>query len=117
MNFDYGATPINALTARVTSQGGCASDDTLSDEQKRENLVLQIKLVQKRLTQVRKGSEERKSLGSVQASLCAQVNALRPKMRAPRLTNHILDVMREELSPIQFKRIIAKASELAKGEL
>lgn len=107
--------PINKTAALVTSQGGCASDDTLTTEQKRENLVTKAKHLEKQILSLPKGSEKRKELGKVKVKLCLEINSLRPKMKCKGVTDHIIDILREELTPFQFKRILGLASKRARN--
>jgi hypothetical protein len=108
--FDYGTKPINRTAGLVTGQSGCATDDTLSDEQLRENLVSKWKALTNKIKTMDKGSPERKILGKEQAELQKQISNLRPKRKYKDLRDHILDVLREELSEFEFRRLIHKAS-------
>lgn len=113
--FDYDMQPINKTAALVTSQSGCATDDSLSEEQKRENLVTKLKALEVELLSHPKGSEKRKRLGAYKLTLTNKVNAIRPKMKCKNVKDHILDIMREELTEFQFKRILHLASVRAKS--
>lgn len=106
--------PINKTAALVTSQSGCASDDTLTTEQKRENLVTKVKNLEKEILSLPKKSKKRKELGQVKVKLCLKINSLRPRMKCKGVEGHIMDILREELTPFQFKRILSKASKRAK---
>lgn len=111
--FDYAREPINRTAALVTSQGGCATDDTLSDEQKRENLVTKYKALEAELMSHPKGSDKRKKIGADKFKVQTEINNIRPKRKCLGLKDHILDILREELTPFQFNSIISKASERA----
>ena len=113
--FDYDRQPVNKTAAIVTSQSGCATDDTLSDEQRRENLVTKLKVLEVELLSHPKGSKKRKELGAHKLKLTTQVNEIRPKMKCTNVKDHILDIMREELTDFQFKRILHLASVRAKS--
>ena len=108
--FDYNMTPINKLAATVTSQSGCASDNTLSNEQKRENLVSKVNEMQRIIITLPQESPQRKKLGQEMYGLQVEIKSLRPKRQCKDIKVFILDVMREQLSPLQFKRIIHLAS-------
>jgi len=111
--FDIDRQPVNKTAALVTSQSGCASDGTLSDEQMRENLVSQIKSIDSKIVLLKKGSKERKLLGKEKARIALVINKIRPSRKCKNLNDYIIEVLREELTPFQFKSIINKASILA----
>ena len=111
--FDYSRTPLNREAASVTSQSGCASDDTLTDEQMRENLVEKWKALHDKIIVLPKKSKERKALGKELMDLQNQISAIRPKRKCPEFRGHVMDVIREELSAYQFRRIIDIATKRA----
>ena len=106
----YSRSPINKTAALVTSQGGCATDGTLSSEQIRENLVSKLKAIEVEILACKKGSKKRKELGKKKTALQEQVSEIRPKMKCKGVKDHILDILREELTDFEFKRILKKAS-------
>ena len=110
MSDIYSRQPVNKTASVVTSQSGCASDDTLTNEQLRENLVSKLKHLEDEITSTPKGSKRRRELGAKKAELCAMINGLRPSRKCKGVKDHILDVLREELSAFEFKRILHKAS-------
>jgi len=111
--FDYGARPVNRTAGIVTNQGGCAMDGALTDEQIRENLVTKWKYLNAEIVTLDKKSPKRKALGKELAELQKKISSIRPKRKCKDIKDHILDVLREELSEFDFKRIIHKASERA----
>jgi len=113
--FDYGAKPINKTAGLVTNQAGCASDDSLTDEQIRENLVTKWKHLNAQIVALDKKSPQRKAMGKELAELQAKISSIRPKRKCKDIKDHILDVLREELSEFEFKRLIHKASERAEN--
>ena len=115
--FDYSRTPVNREAASVTSQSGCASDDTLTDEQKRENLVAKVKVLADEVLRYPKKSKERKALNIEKTKICLEINALRPKRKIHGLSDYIVEVVKSEVSDFQFRRIIKKASENYKEAL
>ncbi len=105
----YGRQPVNKTASVVTSQSGCASDNTLTNEQLRENLVSKLKHLEDEIISTPKGSRRRRELGAKKAELCAMVNGLRPSRKCKVVKDHIMDVLREELTEFEFKRILKKA--------
>lgn len=114
--FDYSRTPVNREAASVTSQSGCASDDTLTNEQKRQNLVAQVKIIAKEILLHPKKSKRRKELGLIACDLNIKINALRPKTKLPQVKDYIFEVIREELTPFRFKQIMEKVSQRARDK-
>jgi len=110
MSDIYSRLPINKTAAVVTSQSGCATDNSLSGEQIRENLVSKLKAIESEILSCKKGSKKRKDLGKLKKSLQEQVTEIRPKKKCKGVRDHILDILREELTDFEFKRIIKKAS-------
>ena len=109
-NEIYGMRPVNKTAGIVTGQSGCASDDTLTDEQKRENLVAIIKMMDGQLKSLKKGTKERKALSLEYRKICLAINELRPKKKTPGVENYVIDVLRDELSQFEFKRIFTLAN-------
>ena len=109
--FDYSRTPVNKTSASVTSQSGCASDETLTDDQVRENLVARFKSIHDEIVQLPKGSAERKRLGKEQALLQGEISAIRPKHKCPGVEHYIIEILREELSAFEWNRLMTKASD------
>jgi hypothetical protein len=110
MSDIYALSPVNKTASIVTSQSNCASDNTLSDEQKRENLVTKLKALEIELLSHPKGSKRRKLLGLQKIKLTKQVNSIRPKRKCKGVEAHVLDILKEELTDFQFKRILHLAS-------
>ena len=113
-HIDKFLIPINKTAALVTSQSGCASDDTLTTEQKRENLVTKAKYLEAEILSSPKGSKRRGELGKIKVKLCLEINSLRPKMKCKGVTDHIMDILKDELTPFEFKRILRIASKRAR---
>lgn len=111
----FGLDPINKTAALVTSQSGCASDDTLTDEQKRENLVSQSKKLSDQIVRLEKGAE-RKSLSRKKAEIDLMINAIRPKKKSPGVVHYVMDILREDLSKFEFDRLMTKANERMKAD-
>lgn len=109
--------PINKTAALVTSQSGCASDDTLTNEQKRENLVTKVKHLENEILSLPKKSKKRKELGQVKYQLCLKISSLRPTTNRKGIEGHIIDILKEEVTAFQFKRILSKAAERARNDL
>jgi hypothetical protein len=53
--------------------------------------------------------EQRRQLGREKAEICLQINKLRPKSRTPGIQQHIIDVLREELTKAEFDVLFKKA--------
>lgn len=111
----YGLNPINKTAALVTSQSGCASDDTLSNEQERENLVSQVKILQADILTHKKGSAARRAIGAILLTTNQQINELRPAKKNPGIERYILDILREDLSKFEFDRLQGRAAERMKA--
>ena len=107
----YDRQPVNKTAAVVTSQSGCASDDTLSGEQLRENLVAQLKALLVEILKHPRGSQKRKALNIMKRDIEIQINAIRPKRKAPSVDQYFIGEAREALLPFQFKRIMDRAVE------
>ena len=56
----FSREPVNKTASLVTSQSGCASDGTLSNEQIIENLVGKLKSIEVDILACEKGSKKRK---------------------------------------------------------
>jgi hypothetical protein len=112
----YGLKPVNKTAALVTGQSGCSTDDTLTDEQKRENLVARIKSIHKEIFASKKGSPERKALGIKQFEIQQQIIAFRPKKRSPGVVRYLLDILKEDLSPFEWDRLMDRANARMKAE-
>ena len=104
----YGLRPVNRTAALVVSQAGCSSGE-LTDEQMRENLVCQLKRLADDIIKLPKKSKQRKQLGSMKHELEIKINAIRPAKKAKGVEVFLIDVLREELTMVQFNILMAKA--------
>lgn len=110
----FDRAPINRSAALVTGQSGCASDDTLTDEQKRENLVAVAKALDKKIISLPKKSKERKLLGLKRKSINDKINSLRPAKKCKGIDGFFIDIARSELTAFQFSSMMGKAAEKLK---
>ena len=104
----YGLRPVNRTAALVVSQGGCSSGE-LTDEQIRENLVLQLKKIASDILTMPKKSKLRKELGIKKSEIEHQINAIRPKKRKADVAEYFIDVIREELTAAHYRILMARA--------
>lgn len=114
MESIYHRSPVNKSASVVTSQSGCATDGTLSDEQLRENLVEKLKRIEKRILSIPKNSQERKTLGKEKLRLQNKIHEIRPAKKAPGVENCFIEVCRREFTKVQFDILMAKAVALMK---
>ncbi len=112
----YSRKPINKTAALVTSQSGCASDDSLTCEQKRENLVVSVKKLEKKMLLLDKKDPERKRLGQEKHEINIQINKLRPKKRTPGIERYVIDILRERLSKFEFDKLFSEAARRMKTD-
>ena len=105
----FDRVPINKTAAIVTSQSGCASDGTLSDEQKRENLVLISKELDKKIMTLPKKSKARRLLGLQRQYIDKSINALRPAKKAKGVADFFIDAARDNLSAPHFNILMSHA--------
>jgi len=110
VNNVYGLKPVNKTAAMVTSQSGCATDDTLTNEQLRENLVSQCKSIDAELSKHKKGTQERRRLGLLKADICRKISDIRPAKKSPGLENFIIDILRESMTKVEFDILLRKAN-------
>jgi hypothetical protein len=106
----YDRRPVNKMTAIVANQQGCASDDTLTEEQERENLVAILKGLEFQIQRTAKGPF-RKGLGRQKADLQERIHAIRPKVKSPGIENFFIAAAKEKLSGPQFKMVMRSAGE------
>lgn len=107
--FDvYKRHPVNKTAALVSVQKNCC--DELSEEQVRQNLVDKVKKIDDLIQGMPKG-DERKRLGREKNELCQKINSIRAKKKCPGVEKYVMDILREELSSFQFKRLLHMASE------
>lgn len=124
MNNDvYLCTPINGTAARVVGQGGCSNELTL--RQRKESLVDRINQIVKEVVLLPKKSKERKALGIETQKINKNINEINVKIKHLQigfdgrgdLTNCVYRVMREQLTPFQYKQIMRLARELYGDDL
>ena len=88
--------------------------DNLPDAEKRANLVLAANNLKARITALPKKSPEREELGAQFYVTNTAINALRPAMKGGRETAQcFIEVCREKLSAVQYRAIMAEASNRA----
>lgn len=114
MSDIFARAPINKTAAIVVGQSGCASDNTLSDEQLRENLVRKWKDLNNRIAFLPKKSELRAAIGQEMQQLQNKINTIRPAKKAKGVEQHFIDVARETLTKPQFDSIMGKAAKRLK---
>lgn len=84
-------------------------EPALATEQQRQVLRDRVKQLQAEIVGLPKTSERRKALGQEQAELCRQINALRPKRKAPGIASHFIEEARARLTKFQFDQIMTGA--------
>ncbi len=99
------SAPVNRTAAFVIGQKNCTNEE-LTPEQMRENLVMQMKKLEKLILAEPKGSVERKKLGKLKAEINLQINAIRPKKKAPDIQQAFMDICRERMSKLEFEKIM-----------
>lgn len=105
----YSSVPVNKVAAIVIGQSGCASDDTLNNEQLRENLVSRWKKLQSELLLLPKKSLKRKALGQEMQGMQDKINEIRPAKKAKGVEGYFIDAAREALTKPQFDILMGKA--------
>jgi hypothetical protein len=111
MSLDvYHLNPINKTAAIVTGQSGCASDDTLTLEQQRQNLVAVKNALAEKALRLPRKSKERKAINEKVEEYNRQIRAIRPARQAKGVQDFFIDVCREEMTKTQFSIILGKAS-------
>jgi len=104
----YSSTPVNKTASIVTSQSGCASDGTLSDEQKRANLVYKSKLLVMQINKLPPGNAKKK-LGKQLYEIQNKINKIRPAKKAVGVERYFIDVARDKLTRFQFDSFMREA--------
>ena len=105
----YSRQPINKTASMVTSQNNCEREEFFTKDQHRENLVLKVKAITKKIQSLDKKSKERILLGKELLIINKKINDIRPKKTAAGVGYFILDVLREEMTKAALDRIIEKA--------
>ena len=105
----YSRQPINKTAAMVTSQNNCDRDDFFTKAQHRENLVIKVKVITRKIQALDKKSKARISLGKELLRINNEINAIRPKKTSAGVGYFILDVLREEMTKSVLDRVMAKA--------
>lgn len=110
MNDVYGMTPINKTAALVTSQSG--TEGILTLEQERENLVSHLNCIRSEINSLPKKSKARAKLGLECFETQNQIRAIKAKMKyisEGDLSHYIIDIVKEESTTFQWKRLVEKA--------
>ena len=85
-------------------------DLQFTPEQMRQNLVEAKKRVAEELATLPKRHPRRRELGLKQHELDMQINAIRPKRRAPSgVESHFISVAKEKLTQFQYRQIMDEA--------
>lgn len=82
-----------------------AFEESLTPEQEREALVARFKQVKATLEQMDKKHPARKKLGALQHQLGQQINALRPSDKCPGMSALLVEVSRNKLNRVQFRKL------------
>lgn len=77
--------------------------EEMTPEQERDALVAKLKKLQSL------PPHERKLHGQELAQLAQRIHELRPKMRCKGIENHVMDVLRERLSKVEWDRLMSEA--------
>ena len=104
----YGLRPVNRTAALVVSQAGCSSGE-LTDEQMRENLVIQQKKLASDILTLPKKSKLRKELGKKKSKVEHLINEITPKKKANGVEFFFYAVVKEELTAAHFRILMDRA--------
>lgn len=104
----YALRPINRTAALVVSQSGCSSGE-LTDEQMRENLVIQQKKIARDILTLPKKSKLRKELGKKKSEVEHLINEITPKKKANGVEFYFFAVVKEELTNAHFRILMDRA--------
>lgn len=86
----------------------------LTMEQRRQNLVLQLKAIETRLGEVKPG-RERTHLIAQKMDLEVQIREIRAKLKGPKtIPAHFIELCRERMNPLQFKMLMDAANDRAR---
>lgn len=96
-----------ARNNRATDMSHVCEEETLTDEQKRENLVLLMKKMNEEMKVCT--SRRAKELGKLIHETGQQIHALRPKKKAPGVERFFIDAAREILTKAQFDIVMGRA--------
>ncbi len=123
MSDVYGMIPINKTAAVVTSQKNCS--EQLTAEQKRASIIDHIRQIEEEIKTLKKSDKKRKKLGVRKFELQQEISKLNKSMgkigigesNRSDFADCVFDVLRDNLSPFEYKRIIRLAEELYKETL
>ena len=113
-------TPINGTAERVTSQSGCALEE--SNEQKRDVLLSRLKFIECEISKRGVGefkTPTHKAYGMEKLNICLEISSLNEKLKRKSTLSKerelhiecVHAVMKEQLSSFQYKNIIKLARE------
>lgn len=101
---------LQSKNARFSIAESIVNDETLTDEQKRENLVARLKALQRmRSDKFTIGKDAWKDLGREISEVGIAIGNIRPKKKAPGVENYFIDAARNFLTKSQFDIIMTKA--------
>ncbi len=107
----YALSPVNKTAAIVTNQTGVSISDSLTDVEKRENIILRIKQIDGLIKEMKK-SPLRDSLGKEKFYLCNQAAKLPKKYPAKiDLQKFVFDILKEDMPKVSYDRLIRRARE------
>lgn len=99
--------PINKTAAVVTGQSGCR--DRQSKEQRREVILSRIKFIESEVDKYSKNHPERKRLNKEKNKIQIELGEIRSKKKGKRLQSFIIDILKEELSEMEYQRLKDRA--------